>query len=123
MGTCLASLRRRPLRGHHQTATVRRSPGGRGRGRRRAPGRGRGRGRPVPIPPLAAGAALVHSAPALPLAQPRSVILGHLIATAAGYGALAAAGVTLALNTPEPRTPRPALPKTVSYMVSLRSRL
>lgn len=64
---------------------------------------------PVLIPPLAASAALVHSAPALPLAQPRSVVIGHLVGAAAGYGVLAAAGsspwaaavaagVTLALN-------------------------
>ncbi|MFE5540029.1 HPP family protein [Streptomyces sp. NPDC056519] len=63
---------------------------------------------PVLIPPLAASAALVHSAPALPLAQPRSVVVGHLLATAVGYLALTvagssawvaavAAGVTLAL--------------------------
>lgn len=65
---------------------------------------------PVLIPPLAASAALVHSAPALPLSQPRSVVVGHLVGTAVGYAALAAAGssawvaavaagVTLALNT------------------------
>ncbi|MFD7081864.1 HPP family protein [Streptomyces sp. NPDC059918] len=63
---------------------------------------------PVLVPPLAASAALVHSAPALPLAQPRSVVVGHLLATAVGYLALTvaggsawvaavAAGVTLAL--------------------------
>ncbi|MGW7056015.1 HPP family protein [Streptomyces sp. NPDC054887] len=63
---------------------------------------------PVLIPPLAASAALVHSAPALPLAQPRSVVVGHLLGAAVGYGVLAAvggsawaaavaAGVTLAL--------------------------
>ncbi|MFJ4339975.1 HPP family protein [Streptomyces sp. NPDC088915] len=65
---------------------------------------------PVLIPPLAASAALVHCAPALPLAQPRSVVVGHLLGAAAGYavGAAAsgsawaaalAAGVTLALTT------------------------
>ncbi|MEU9254344.1 HPP family protein [Streptomyces sp. NPDC048270] len=64
---------------------------------------------PVLIPPLAASAALVHSAPTLPLAQPRSVVLGHLVGSVAGYAVLAAAGssawaaaaaagVTLALN-------------------------
>ncbi|MCB5169471.1 HPP family protein [Streptomyces bambusae] len=64
---------------------------------------------PVLIPPLAASAALVHSAPTLPLAQPRSVILGHLIGMATGFAVLAglgstawaaalAAGLTLALN-------------------------
>ncbi|MET9514851.1 HPP family protein [Streptomyces sp. NPDC002994] len=47
---------------------------------------------PVLIPPLAASAALVHSAPTLPLAQPRSVVIGHLLGTAVGYGVLAAAG-------------------------------
>ncbi|WP_223280831.1 HPP family protein [Streptomyces antnestii] len=44
---------------------------------------------PVLIPPLAASAALVHNAPTLPLAQPRSVILGHLLGAGAGYGVLA----------------------------------
>ncbi len=64
---------------------------------------------PVLIPPLAASAALVHSAPTLPLAQPRSVVIGHLVGSAVGYAVLAAAGssawaaavaagVTLALN-------------------------
>ncbi|MCX5157564.1 MULTISPECIES: HPP family protein [unclassified Streptomyces] len=47
---------------------------------------------PVLIPPLAASAALVHSAPTLPLAQPRGVLLGHLLGAAVGYGVLAAAG-------------------------------
>ncbi|MER5930898.1 HPP family protein [Streptomyces sp. NPDC002054] len=47
---------------------------------------------PVLIPPLAASAAIVHSMPGLPLAQPRSVIAGHLICAAVGYGALAAFG-------------------------------
>ncbi|MFF4495085.1 HPP family protein [Streptomyces sp. NPDC001272] len=47
---------------------------------------------PVLIPPLAASAALVHSAPTLPLAQPRGVIAGHLIGVACGYAVLAAAG-------------------------------
>ncbi|MFD5323405.1 HPP family protein [Streptomyces sp. NPDC127092] len=64
---------------------------------------------PVLIPPLAASAALVHSAPTLPLSQPRSVVVSHLLAAAAGYATLAvagasawaaavAAGVTLALT-------------------------
>lgn len=64
---------------------------------------------PVLIPPLAASAALVHSAPTLPLAQPRSVLVGHLMGVVAGYAALLlvggsawvaalAAGVTMALN-------------------------
>ncbi|MFH8839215.1 HPP family protein [Streptomyces sp. NPDC017868] len=66
---------------------------------------------PVLIPPLAASAALVHCAPALPLAQPRNVVLGHLVAAAAGYAVAAvaphgsawaaavAAGIALAVNT------------------------
>ncbi|MBX9427201.1 MULTISPECIES: HPP family protein [Streptomyces] len=66
---------------------------------------------PVLIPPLAASAALVHCAPALPLAQPRSVVVGHLLGAAAGYAVAAvaaqgsawaaalAAGLTLALTT------------------------
>ncbi|MEU2394032.1 HPP family protein [Streptomyces sp. NPDC007369] len=70
---------------------------------------------PVLIPSLAASAALVHSAPALPLAQPRSVIVGHLLGALVGYAVLAAAGsnpwaaavaggLTLAANTAA-RTP------------------
>ncbi|WKV75351.1 HPP family protein [Streptomyces sp. PCS3-D2] len=47
---------------------------------------------PVLIPPLAASAAIVHSAPGLPLAQPRSVIAGHLLCAAVGYAGLAAFG-------------------------------
>ncbi|MFE7180890.1 HPP family protein [Streptomyces erythrochromogenes] len=47
---------------------------------------------PVLIPPLAASAAIVHSVPALPLAQPRSVIAGHLLCAAVGYAGLAAFG-------------------------------
>ncbi|MFE1346004.1 HPP family protein [Streptomyces sp. NPDC058757] len=65
---------------------------------------------PVLIPPLAASAALVHCAPALPLAQPRSVVVGHLLGAAAGYAvalaangsawaAALAAGAALALTT------------------------
>ncbi|MFI8823704.1 HPP family protein [Streptomyces sp. NPDC053431] len=65
---------------------------------------------PVLIPPLAASAALVHSAPMLPFSQPRSVVVSQLLAAAAGYATLAvagagsaaaavAAGVTLALTT------------------------
>ncbi|MEU8544086.1 HPP family protein [Streptomyces sp. NPDC048717] len=64
---------------------------------------------PVLIPPIAASAALIHSVPTIPLAQPRSVILGHLLAAGVGYAAIAvagagawaaavAAGVTLALT-------------------------
>ncbi|WP_411102971.1 HPP family protein [Streptomyces sp. cmx-4-9] len=47
---------------------------------------------PVLIPPLAASAALIHSVPGMPLAQPRSVIAGHLLCAAVGYGGLAAFG-------------------------------
>ncbi|MFF8264398.1 HPP family protein [Streptomyces virginiae] len=47
---------------------------------------------PVLIPPLAASAAIVHSVPGLPLAQPRSVIAGHLLSAAVGYAGLAAFG-------------------------------
>ncbi|MET9675427.1 HPP family protein [Streptomyces sp. NPDC006482] len=47
---------------------------------------------PVLIPPLAASAALVHCAPGLPLSQPRSVVVGHLLGAAAGYAVAAAAG-------------------------------
>ncbi|MEU8890046.1 HPP family protein [Streptomyces sp. NPDC048442] len=79
---------------------------------------------PVLIPSLAASAALVHSAPTMPLAQPRSVIVGHLLAAGVGYGVLAAvgssawaaavaAGLTLALMTLA-RTPHsPACATTV----------
>ncbi|MEU7029057.1 HPP family protein [Streptomyces sp. NPDC046275] len=49
---------------------------------------------PVLVPPLAASAALVHSAPTLPLSQPRSVVVGHLLAAGVGYGILALAGAT-----------------------------
>ncbi|MEU6866972.1 HPP family protein [Streptomyces sp. NPDC046876] len=47
---------------------------------------------PVLIPPIAASAAIVYGVPALPLAQPRSVIGGHLLCAAVGYAALAALG-------------------------------
>ncbi|MER6995716.1 HPP family protein [Streptomyces sp. NPDC000410] len=46
----------------------------------------------VLIPPLAASAALVFAAPALPLAQPRSVIGGQLISAVVGFLALAVGG-------------------------------
>ncbi|MFI8521613.1 HPP family protein [Streptomyces sp. NPDC085481] len=73
---------------------------------------------PVLIPPLAASAALVHNAPTLPLAQPRSVVVGHLLGAVAGYAALTvagggawvaalAAGLTMALTTVA-RTPHAA---------------
>ncbi|MEV5607581.1 HPP family protein [Streptomyces sp. NPDC052225] len=47
---------------------------------------------PLLIPPLAASAALVHSAPGLPISQPRNLVAGHLTAAVIGYGTLAAAG-------------------------------
>ncbi|WP_030721781.1 HPP family protein [Streptomyces sp. NRRL F-2580] len=83
---------------------------------------------PVLIPPLAASAALVHSAPALPLAQPRSVVIGHLVGCAVGYCVLAvagssawaaavAAGITLALNMTA-RTPHsPAVATAVIILL------
>ncbi|MFD9036571.1 HPP family protein [Streptomyces sp. NPDC059567] len=82
---------------------------------------------PVLIPPLAASAALVHAAPTLPLAQPRSVVLGHLLGAAVGYAALAtagsnawaaavAAGLTLALTT-FARTPHSAACATAVVIV------
>lgn len=82
---------------------------------------------PVLIPPLAASAALVHAAPTLPLAQPRSVIVGHLLGAAMGYAALAvgggnawaaavAAGLTLALTT-FARTPHAAACATAVVIV------
>ncbi|MFI0975864.1 HPP family protein [Streptomyces sp. NPDC021093] len=79
---------------------------------------------PVLIPSLAASAALVHSAPTMPLAQPRSLVVGHLLGVVAGYGVLAvagssawaaaaAAGLTMALMTLA-RTPHsPACATTV----------
>ncbi|WP_329275737.1 HPP family protein [Streptomyces sp. NBC_00691] len=82
---------------------------------------------PVLIPPLAASAALVHAAPTLPLAQPRSVVVGHLLGAAVGYAALAAAGssawaaavaagLTLALTTLA-RTPHAAACATAVVIV------
>ncbi|MFF3600500.1 HPP family protein [Kitasatospora indigofera] len=50
---------------------------------------------PVLIPPLAASAALVLAAPALPLAQPRSVVGGQLVSALVGFGALAVGGGSL----------------------------
>ncbi len=47
---------------------------------------------PVLIPPLAASAAIIYGVPQLPLAQPRSVIAGHLLCAAVGFGVLAALG-------------------------------
>ncbi|MFI8194322.1 HPP family protein [Streptomyces sp. NPDC085946] len=46
----------------------------------------------VLVPPLAASAALVFAAPALPLAQPRSVIGGQLISALVGFACLAVGG-------------------------------
>ncbi|MCP9945763.1 HPP family protein [Streptomyces somaliensis] len=46
----------------------------------------------VLIPPLAASAALVFAAPALPLAQPRSVIGGQLVSAVVGFVVLAVGG-------------------------------
>ncbi|MEV7614250.1 HPP family protein [Streptomyces sp. NPDC089799] len=79
---------------------------------------------PVLIPPLAASAALVHSVPGLPLAQPRSLVAGHLLCAGLGYAALhllgsspwtaaLAAGVSLAVMALA-RTPHsPAAATTV----------
>ncbi|MGW7327183.1 HPP family protein [Streptomyces sp. NPDC054840] len=44
---------------------------------------------PVLIPSLAASAGVLHSAPTLPMAQPRSVVVAHLLGAGAGYMALA----------------------------------
>lgn len=49
---------------------------------------------PILIPSLAASAALVHSAPTLPLAQPRGVVIGHMLGACVGYAVLAVAGST-----------------------------
>lgn len=46
---------------------------------------------PVLIPSLAASAGVLHSTPALPVAQPRSVVVAHLLGAGAGYAALALA--------------------------------
>ena len=47
---------------------------------------------PFLIPPLAASMALIAASPALPLAQPRNVIAGQLIAAVVGFAALAVGG-------------------------------
>ncbi|MET8053074.1 HPP family protein [Streptosporangium sp. NPDC005286] len=47
------------------------------------------------IPPLVASAALVFGAPTLPLAQPRSVIGGQLLAALTGFAVLAVAGSSI----------------------------
>ncbi|WP_406066139.1 HPP family protein [Streptomyces sp. NBC_01077] len=59
------------------------------------------------IPPLAASAALVHCAPALPLAQSRSVVVGHLLGAAAGYAVALAAHM---VRKPRPRGSAAARP-------------
>jgi CBS-domain-containing membrane protein len=46
----------------------------------------------VLVPPLAASAALVFAAPALPLAHPRSVVGGQLVSAVVGFLALAVGG-------------------------------
>ncbi|MEV4949008.1 HPP family protein [Streptomyces sp. NPDC053755] len=46
------------------------------------------------VPPLAASAALVFGAPALPLAQPRSVIGGQLVSALTGFATLAVVGTS-----------------------------
>ncbi|MGW5970816.1 HPP family protein [Streptomyces sp. NPDC055186] len=51
--------------------------------------------RQVLIPPLAASAALVFAAPALPLAQPRSVIGGQFVSAVVGLAVGAVAGDSL----------------------------
>ncbi|GHI85749.1 HPP family protein [Streptomyces xanthophaeus] len=79
---------------------------------------------PVLIPPLAASAAIVHGVPGLPLAQPRSVVVGHLLCAAVGYGALTllgsapwvaavAAGIGLALMIVTRTSHSPACATTV----------
>ncbi|WP_234314512.1 MULTISPECIES: HPP family protein [unclassified Streptomyces] len=45
-------------------------------------------GEPVLIPSLAATAGVLHSAPTLPMAQPRSVVVAHLLGAGAGYAVL-----------------------------------
>ncbi|MFC8451076.1 HPP family protein [Kitasatospora sp. NPDC057223] len=50
---------------------------------------------PLLIPPLTASAALIHSVPTLPLAQPRSVIGGHLLCAVVGLAVHAALGSSL----------------------------
>ncbi|MFD6229095.1 HPP family protein [Streptomyces sp. NPDC060232] len=46
---------------------------------------------PVLIPSLAASAAVLHYTPTLPTAQPRTVVVAHLLGAAAGYAVLATA--------------------------------
>ncbi|MEV5981914.1 HPP family protein [Streptomyces sp. NPDC052114] len=47
---------------------------------------------PLLIPPLAASAAIIYGVPQLPLAQPRSVMAGHMLCAAVGFGVLAVLG-------------------------------
>ncbi|PYC66577.1 HPP family protein+B94, partial [Streptomyces tateyamensis] len=47
---------------------------------------------PLLIPPLAASAALVHGAPALPISQPRNLVGGQLLSAVTGYAVLAVTG-------------------------------
>ncbi|MCX4803858.1 HPP family protein [Streptomyces sp. NBC_01214] len=46
---------------------------------------------PVLVPSLAASAGVLHSTPTLPVAQPRSVVVAHLLGAGAGYVVLALA--------------------------------
>ncbi|MEU9115718.1 HPP family protein [Streptomyces sp. NPDC048483] len=48
------------------------------------------------VPPLAASAALVFGAPALPLSQPRSVVGGQLLSAGTGFVVLAVGGSSAA---------------------------
>ncbi len=48
------------------------------------------------VPPLAASAALIFGAPALPLSQPRSVIGGQLLSAGTGFVVLAVGGGSMA---------------------------
>ncbi|RSS37541.1 HPP family protein, partial [Streptomyces sp. WAC07061] len=65
---------------------------------------------PVLIPPIAASAAIVYGVPALPLAQPRSVVAGHLLCAAVGamtlartpHSPAAATTVVVVLQAPDP---------------------
>ncbi|MGZ9928927.1 HPP family protein [Streptomyces sp. NC-S4] len=51
-------------------------------------------GEPVLIPSLAASAGVLHSTPTLPVAQPRSVVVAHLLGAGAGYAVLVPVGST-----------------------------
>ncbi|WP_234327896.1 HPP family protein [Streptomyces sp. NRRL F-2664] len=48
-------------------------------------------GEPVLIPSMAASAAVLHHTPGLPTAQPRTVVVAHLLGAAAGYTVLTTA--------------------------------